>query len=230
MNPIAELFRVAARLRGARAFHPRGAVFSAIWHAAADPGPLRGSPLLDGDHPAYLRLSHGIGLPPGVPDILGWAIKVLDVHGPGHDQDLLLASTGDGAVGRHLLRPARDLATTTHSSLLRYAVAGAGRSTVVARGTPGSDPLPYAEVARPDAALPHYEVRLGGVDGPLLATVEVGGRAPERVAAALRFDPWHTGPELRPVGMLNALRAPTYTASQDGRGAPAAGRFDASVP
>lgn len=217
-------FRLASRLRGARTFHPRGEVFTGTWEPATPAGPLTGSPLFAQDHRVLLRLSRGIGLPDALPDILGWAVKVLDAHGPGHDQDLLLASTGSGRLGRHLLRPARDLAAVTYSSLLPYEVADAGRCPVVARAVPGAGPAPAAELGALNAAeLPRFVVRLRDLDGPLLATVRVDGVAPARTERDSRFDPWHTGPELRPVGWLNRVRAPTYTASQDGRGAPADG-------
>lgn len=224
MSPIATAFGLASRLRGARAFHPRGIVVHATWRPAAAAGPLRGSPLVAAEHPAVLRLSHGVGLPPALPDVLGWAVKVLDVYGPGRDQDLLLASAGRGRLGRHLLRPGRDLSRATLSSLLPYAVAEAGRSTIVARGVPGSPPVTYADLLRAGpGCLPTYEVRFGGHTGPLLATVRPGLPADQEVGEATRFDPWHTGPQLRPVGWVNRLRAPTYAASQDGRGAPAGG-------
>lgn len=224
MSPVAAAFGLASRLRGARAFHPRGVVLHATWRPAPAAGPLRGSPLVAAERPALLRLSHGAGLPPALPDVLGWAIKVLDVYGPGRDQDLLLASTGRGRLGRHLLRPGRDLARATLSSLLPYEVADAGRATVVARGVPGAAPVTYAELLRAGPGrLPAYEVRFGGHDGPLLATVRPGDAADQELGEAARFEPWHTGPQLRPVGWLNRLRAPAYAASQAGRGAPSGG-------
>lgn len=225
-------FAVASRLRRARAFHPRGVTVLATWRPAERSGPLAGSALVDRDRAALLRLSHGAGLPPGMPDILGWAIKVLDVHGPGRDQDLLLASTGRGRLGRHLLRPGRDLATATLSTVLPYEVADAGRSVIVARGRDDAAAATYADLVRAGpSVLPVYEVRLARCDGPLLATVYPGELAPRDIGEAARFDPWHTGPELKPVGWLNHLRAPTYTASQDARGAPDDGwRAAASGP
>jgi hypothetical protein len=218
---LAAPFRTASRWRGARVFHPYGAVWHAEWRPSGT-DVLPGSRLVARTHPALLRLSHAIGAPPHAPDVLGWAVSVLDVHGPGRDQDLLLASTGDGRVTRHLLRPARRLTGTTMSSLLPYDVAGHGRRVVTARAVPSRD-VRYADVLAARAPVPAFSVRLGGPDGPEVATVHATGRAAPGIAAALRYDPWHTGPELRPVGWPNRLRRPTYRASQDGRGAPAAG-------
>ncbi|MBW3577620.1 MAG: hypothetical protein KY462_07780 [Actinobacteria bacterium] len=59
-----------------------------------------------------------------------------------------------------------------------------------------------------------------------IAELRLGDRLPQDVADDLRFDPWHTGQALRPVGVLNRLRRPAYRASQSGRDAPSAGARD----
>ena len=182
---------------------------------------LSGSPLLAGPKPALLRLSHSIGLPPSIPEVVGFAIKVLDVHGPGRDQDLILVSSRRSYLGRRMILPARDLAKVVMSSVLPYEVRGLGRRLVLARAREGSPSASYAEIVRhgPDR-MPVFEIRLGRPDGPMLATIHTEGLAPPEVAEAVRYDPLHTGPELRPLGILNRLRAPTYAASQKGRDAP----------
>lgn len=216
MPLLATVFRTASRLRGARAFHPRGGVWEVTWRPATGTESAA-TPLQGGPRRGLLRVSHGVGLPADLPDVLGWALKIRDVHGPGRDQDLLLASTGSGRLGRHLLRPARDLGRTTLSTLLPYAVAGGGHRVIVAHAVP-SRRARYAEVLAGRAPLPRYAVRFDGPSGPLLGTVEPVERAATS-GADLRFDPWHTGPDLRPVGWLNRIRRSTYRASQEGRGA-----------
>jgi len=52
-----------------------------------------------------LRLSRATGLPKFLPDVFGLALRV-PCEGGGHG-DLLLATTGTGAVGRFILRPTR---------------------------------------------------------------------------------------------------------------------------
>ncbi|MFA9430538.1 hypothetical protein [Egicoccus sp. AB-alg2] len=240
MPVLVTLFRVASWLRGARAFHPHGLVYAARWEptaAAADE--LPGSSLAAGHRPARLRISHGIGLPATLPDVLGLAVKVLDVHGPGRDQDLLLASGGRGRIGRHLLRLARDVAGGAFTSLLPYRLPGGTRRPVLARALDGSAPVTYAALASGRVARPpDFEVRLGTADGVVLGVLRAGpptrpthadsaaptaspGPAAVPVVPGddehLDFDPWHTGPELRPVGWLNRLRRPTYGASRAGR-------------
>lgn len=211
-------FELGSRLRDARVFHPRGVVVGATW----DPNPalFPGSPLTRAPQPALVRVSHAVGLPPGVPDILGMAIRVVDAHGAGRHQDLLLASSGTGSVTRHLLRPASAVTGTLVSSLLPYEVAGLGRHPIVAHTVGADRTITYPEVLHdPTALLPDIEVLVGSPERPRLATVHTAERVPDTAAEPLRFNPWNTGPELRPTGLLNRLRRPSYRASQEGRGA-----------
>lgn len=209
-------FRLASDLRGARIFHPKGVAFEARW-TAVDPVLPEESPLNDSrGHAAIVRLSRGIGLPPALPDILGVAIKVLDVHGEGRDQDLLLASVGPGPVGRRVLTPAVDFRATTFSSLLPYAVEQAGRAPVVAEvHGPGVSTL--VALRHADASALEVQLYLGS--GGHFARVALGSRLDDEVAREIRFDPWHTGDALRPTGLVNRLRRPAYVASQEGRSA-----------
>src|SRR5690606_15323706 len=134
-------------------------------------------------------------------------------------QDLLFATSGRGRVGRHLLRPVRTLDDARLSTLLPYAVAGAGHHPLLARPIGARPGLTYADVvAAPATAMPAVEV-LVGTDGRLRATVEPGDPVPPAEAEDLAFHPWHTGDDLRPVGLLTRLRRPAYGASQRARGA-----------
>ena len=210
-------FELGSRLRGARVFHPRGVVVGATWDP--DPALLPGSSLTRAPRPALVRVSHAIGLPPGVPDILGIAIRVVDAHGAGRHQDLLLASSGTGSVTRHLLRPVSRVTGTQVSSLLPYDVDGHGRHPIVAHTVGADRTVTYPEVVHdPTALLPDIEVRVGSPDRPRLATLHTDERVPDTAAEPLRFHPWNTGAGLRPAGVLNRLRRPSYRASQVGRG------------
>lgn len=220
-------FRLASKVRGARAVHPRGIVMHATWRPVGG-SILSGSPLLAGPKPALLRLSHSIGLPPSIPEVVGFAIKVLDVYGPAQDQDLVLISSRGSYVGRRLILPGHDLANVLMSSVLPYEVRGVGRRLVLARARTGSASVSYAEVVRhgPER-MPAFEVRLGRPDGPMLASLHAEAEAASEIATSVRYDPWHTGPDLEPRGLLNRLRRPTYAASQQGWGAPDRGARDA---
>lgn len=217
----APLFRGLARLRGARVFHPRGAAYEATWSPPAQDILRRSGSAPTTPCRAVVRVSRGVGLPEAVPDVLGVAVKVLDLHGPGHDQDLLLASVAGGAFGSWLLMPRRSFARARFSTLLPYEVDGR-RTPVVATvdGEPDTTP-------RGTGDADGVRVRLELLDSRTpLGEVALGQRLPTSVAEDLLFDPWHTGERLRPAGWLNRLRRPVYVASQRGRNAPPQGARD----
>ena len=210
----ARLFRTLSRLRRARVFHPRGAAYEAVWQPAVDSRD-QGS---DGELRAVVRMSRGVGLPPPSPDVLGVAIKVIDAHGPGHDQDLLLVSAGPGRWGSCVLRPAWSFSGTTFSSLLPYEVSDTRTAVIaVVHGEPTTS-IDDAD-ARPDVRV---AVSLARTGTPL-ATVVLTRPLSAAVARDLRFDPWNTGGSMQPAGLLNRVRRPVYAASQDGRSAPPGG-------
>lgn len=95
---LADVFGLAARVRGTRALHPAGLCGTGL--LTVEPGPVSGVVLLDdpGPHPCLLRWSRAVGLRRG-PDIEGLALRV---QGPAAG-DLLLASTGTGVLTRHVL-------------------------------------------------------------------------------------------------------------------------------
>lgn len=213
-------FRRLSELRGKRVFHPDGVAFRAMWRTE-DREALAGMPSeeLDG----VVRLSRGVGLPEGSPDVLGVAIKVLDAGGDGDDLDLLLARSGSGAIGRRLLVPARDF-TAPFSSLLPYATPDGRRGPVTAViQQDEADPGPCTFEALRDAATAGLTIALAVDGGRTIASVAVGDRLEDALSADLRFDPSHHGGPLRPVGWLNRIRMPVYAESQDGRDAPPAG-------
>ncbi|HEX2267819.1 MAG TPA: hypothetical protein VHI97_06420, partial [Actinomycetota bacterium] len=98
--PTAAFFAAATRLRGRRFFHPYGRAFAGTLHM-----PKAKAGLKQGSHQAIARLSRGAGMPRGLPDVLGLAIKLPDFNGPRRDQDFLLVSAASAPVARHLLLP-----------------------------------------------------------------------------------------------------------------------------
>lgn len=211
-------------MRGARVFHPRGVAFEASWEPV-DRDVFAATGLAE-DQQAIVRLSKGVGLPDGFPDILGIAIKVLDAHGPRLDQDLLLASAPNLGAGRRMLWLARDFTAATFSSVLAYQV-GSLRTHVVARVL-GPDGTSLADVRA--GAASDLTILLDDTSGRHLARVRLGSPLGPRSSDDLRFDPWHAGPGLRPVGLANRVRRPAYRASQGGRGAPREGARDRVPP
>jgi hypothetical protein len=214
---VAAAFCTLAALRRRRSLHPAGIGYQG-WLQVDDEAPARrGVPLFQpgAAHPAVLRFSRGAGLPEPLPDALGVAIKLPDAHGPGADQDLLLTSSTDRPLLRRLLFPARSFLHGSFSTALPYdldgervvlllvpAPSGSGRSP---RGVARGGALAELRAA---AAGPGFELRTAGTLGPSqwLATLTVGQPLPAEQTQALRFNPWTTGPGIRPSGRLNLLR------------------------
>ena len=111
----------AARLRrSGKPLHPRGASFTGtLVRTGADPA--WGVPWLDdtGEAPVTVRLSRSAGLPTGLPDVNGVAIRVRDDAAGG---DLLLSNTGTGRLGRFVLVPHVRVGGV-HTSLLPFSTA-----------------------------------------------------------------------------------------------------------
>lgn len=202
-----------AKLRGARAFHPNGSTFNGeVEVSVADDAPHAELFTQAGTYPARIRVSRGIGLPRPLPDVLGFALKIPDRYGPGADQDLLLASSGPSKVARRLLRPRAEPTGAWYSSILPFR---AGSTDLLI----GAEHVASA----PDTFLLRFAEPAG--DWHRFATVRVG----EPTGEPTSFDPWHTGPDLVPSGILNQLRASAYQGSRGGRTA-SAPRSSADVP
>jgi hypothetical protein len=229
---VAGGFYALAALRRRRSLHPTGAGYQG-WLQVPDDSPARPGVALfqaGATHPALLRFSRGAGLPEPLPDALGVAIKLPDAHGPGADQDLLLTSSTDRPLLRRLLFPARSFVRGAFSSALPYDLASErvvlllvpmhasdGRSASGVGRWPGGGAL--AELHAVAAKGLRFELRTArsfGRSQPL-ATVTTGAPLPAEQTEALRFNPWTTGPEIRPSGWLNLLRDAAYRASQRGR-------------
>jgi hypothetical protein len=228
---LAAGFYALATMRRKRSLHPVGIGYQG-WLQVPDEGPPRpGVPLFQAGatHPALLRFSRGAGLPEPLPDALGVAIKLPDVHGPGADQDLLLTSSTDRPLLRRLLFPARSFVRGAFSTALPYdlgidrvvlllvpAHTNAGRSADGDGHRAAGGAL--AELRATAGGL-RFELRTArsfGHSQPL-AYVTTGAPLPAEQTEALRFNPWTTGPGIRPAGWLNLLRDAAYRASQRGR-------------
>lgn len=191
------VFGAASAVRRRRVFHPTGDAYEA--RLTVD-GPLVPDvPLLaePATRPCVVRLSRGLGLRPSLPDVLGLAVRVLDVG-----QDLLLVTS----VARHVIVPSGGVEGRRYSTILPYR---AGDRTVVA----GAVPLGGGAFA----------IELAGVptgDWSHVATLRLGERLPAKESEALRFNPANAGGGLEPVGVLQTLRRLAYAGSQAGRPVP----------
>jgi hypothetical protein len=197
------IFRVLARARGGRALHPHGPLLAA--KATLDGG-LPDVPALARarEVDALVRPSQALGL--GGHDLKGFAVRLVDLHGPGRHQDLLLTSSPP-PPWHVVLAPAGAADRAWYTSLLPYRV-GARRTLVVAHG-----------LGERRWAL--------GVCGPLRRDVRWFGvvdASADRVlepdpAEAVAFDPLvYADATLRQAaGPLDAVREAAYVGSREGR-------------
>jgi hypothetical protein len=209
------VFRLASAVRGERAIHARGTTVAA---RLLVPGGARlGVPLFDepGRHEALVRFSRSVGLPDRLPDILGVAVRVLDAHGPGSPQDLLLDSTLPLPVVRRLPLPRYDFLGATYTSLTQYEL-GRERHLLALLPDTGAPSTPTVDglAGRSDGARLRLVAVLGRRSWRELAVLELGSAVPE--GRQVRFSPDVTGGGIRPVGWLHDLRRDAYRASHVG--------------
>ena len=163
-----------------------------------------------------------MGLPETLPDPCGLGLRIVDAHGPGRHQDILLVSSGSAPVARHTISPARGFFDRPYSSVLPYhlndeVVMIGARAAAGPRGPgPGLGELRGRELADID-----FELLLASIRGPWrpVARLELGRRMAPEETEALRLDPTNTGGGLRLAGLVNRLRGPSYRGSQAGRAA-----------
>lgn len=179
-------------------------------------GPPTGSPFLDepGEHRAIVRFSKGAGLPDPLPDVLGIAVRVLDVDGPGRHRDLLFASSARPPILRHLLLPGRSLGSRLCSAVLPYAAP----SGTVLLGAAAEDG-PSVDALAGGASPPPVRLLVATSTGPwrVFAVVLPEHPLSDAEQTDLAFDPWNAGPDLLPTGLLNRLRHPAYAGSRAAR-------------
>src|SRR3954452_1022544 len=214
-------FGVLSAVRRRRIFHPIGVAFEGRLHVDGPGSLLRDVPLFSGgDHRAIVRFSRGIGLPESVPDILGIAVKLPDAHGAGEDQDILMVTSGSGAVARHLLVPAGSFGDRPYSTLLMYQ---AGGERVMFGLEPGAgvreDRPTLADLEGVGDGHLRFTFSVATTTGPWepVGELRVTRRLGKAESEELRFNPWNTGGGLEPTGPLNALRDAAYRGSQFGR-------------
>jgi hypothetical protein len=219
-------FGAVSTLRGGRSLHPRGLAFHATLDIEPAPPGFRSARLLRRPHAtrAIVRLSRSLGLPEGMPDIYGAAIRIPDAYGPGRDQDLMLVTGGENAAARHIFTFARGYEGRTMSTILPYRI-GERNWVFLLRAEP--DPrLPgrlhsleaVAEAAKKRTL--SFALSLAPVFGG--SPVHVGNLRLEQPLTAeeehgLKFNPAHCGGGIEPATWLNRLRPDSYRASQSAR-------------
>jgi hypothetical protein len=211
----AAVVRAASLVRGERVIHARGTTVSGRLLVPGGAG--LGVPLLDtaGRYDAIVRFSRSVGLPDRLPDVLGVAVRVLDAHGPGAHQDLLLDATLSLPLVRRLPLPRFDFLGSVYSSLTDYELGGRRHLLGLlpdddAPATPSLGQL----AGRGDGARLRLAVAVGARSWRDVAVLEIG--APVARGREVRFSPDVTGGGIRPVGWLQDLRRSAYRASHVG--------------
>jgi hypothetical protein len=215
----AAVFSTTSAIRGARTFHPIGVAFEATFTVDQPAGV--GADLLDtpGTYGAVVRLSRGIGLREPRPDVLGLALRVLDAHGPGLHQDLLLVTSGEEPGVRHLFVPTAGFDGVRFSSVLPYSV-GDRNMLFGARTDARDERLLLDDIVRGGAATPvRFSIDIAELRGPweTVARLDIGSQLADQTAEHLRFNPANSGGGIGPTGMVQAVRRLSYGASQAGR-------------
>lgn len=122
---LATATRALAALRtAAKPLHPEGEVYRGrltrhgAGHGAGHEAGV-GVAWIDepGEDEVVVRLSRAVGLPDGLPDIHGLALRVVGAAGPA---DLLFATTGTRRITRFALTPSRHPTTRSMTTLLPY--------------------------------------------------------------------------------------------------------------
>lgn len=212
MNP----YRTLSRLRRKRGFHPFGVGFSARFTPQG--GSDAGATVFERETEVVVRLSRSLGLPEWLPEPYGLAIRFPDAYGPGAHQDFLLVSSALPPGGRHALLPSRGFCDLPYSTLLPYRV----RGETVLLGARGLAPRPgpkLGDLRERQTGELEFELAIAGLTGEWksVARLALGERLPPEETEHLHFDPTNTGGGLELVGLLNRLRGPAYSASQEGR-------------
>lgn len=213
-------FEAAARVRRARVFHPVGVSLTGVMQVV---DPQFEQLLGASERPVVARISKGLGLPGGIPDVLGLAVRLLDSHD--RPWDLALATTGTSPLTRLLPRPARSWGSARYGSLMAYRFDGGAAVWLCAEPDvpqPESVDLDdFSEVLRAQGASFTLTAVSRAGSGRLLARILV--TEPEIGDAPGFFDPMRNLPpevELAPH-LLGTVREWAYTGSRRGRGEPA---------
>ena len=217
------LFGGLATVRRRRALHPDGASYEATVRIDGDARydvPLLRQP---GSHRALLRFSRGLGLPSELPDALGIAVRLCDVHGEGLHQDLLMTTSARPPVLHHLLLPAlRGPFGQPYSTIIPYRVGGGVRLFgVLPLAAPAHDARTdleeFADAAARGAARFALALAAPFRGWRSVGVLETGAPLDRETGERLRFNPWNTGGGIRPVGPFQGLRDAAYGASQRAR-------------
>lgn len=189
---------ITAGIRHTKPLHPQGTV--GFGRLEIDGTAASGVPLLDEPavHEAVVRKSRAMGLPRGMADIDGLAIRLQLESGPA---DVLFAGTGTGSVGRYVLMLRRPHRAGPLTTLLPLSTQ---QGPLMLKLEPTGDPE-LSAVYRLSWS------RAGGAWRPVGRIVVEWGTEDRD----LRFDPvLHQLPGTAQYGWVTTLREPAYRAGR----------------
>jgi hypothetical protein len=198
---LAGAVRLLSALRSTpKPLHPQGEVVDAVLRRTGE-GPPTGVSWLDepGRDEVLVRRSRAVGLPDGLPDIHGLALRVPSETGD--LGDLLMATTGTGRLGRFVLSASRSPHARPLTTLLPY------RTPV--------GPVVLAAVADGDRA---YELAFATVGGAWHRFAHLALGTPRGADVLVSFDPVrNTVPGLDNYPWVRRLREPAYRSARRSR-------------
>jgi len=209
--------RLGSALRHRRLFHPVGVLAEGILERVAPPG--EGLPMYSCD--VLGRISKGVGLRGGLPDIAGltWRMPPPQDLRSGTPWDVLLASTL--ANSRFLLAPTKSWSGTTFSSLMPFRSQGhlwwirARVATHISARGLSMDAI--REQIDSDGL--HFDIEQAPGAGPFQPLAHLTLRHVDPTRDDIAFDPvLHSDPDVDLVpAWLGSFRLAAYRESREGR-------------
>jgi hypothetical protein len=111
---VALPLQLGSAIRRRRVFHPSGVLAEGHLKRVAAPG--QGLPIESVD--VLARISKAVGVPGGLPDLIGLAWRMPPSASATRPWDVLMVSAGSGLLTRFALRPTTSWAGTTLSTLM----------------------------------------------------------------------------------------------------------------
>lgn len=160
------------------------------------------------EEPVFARISRSVGLPDGMPDVVGLALRI-------GDADVLLSTTGGGVPGRFLVLPRRSVVDGPFTSLMPFRGNGGPVLLAVRREGPGPDLRTLDQLRAHNGEL-QWGLYYGRLRGPWTRCGTMRLRVCDDQHRDPRFDPVGRPPAgLDSYRWARELRVPSYALAQE---------------